>query len=42
MKRNKQYQKLQGLFETLRLRTMEASDKEGLSQAAHIFPSGKW
>ncbi|XP_053360644.1 E3 ubiquitin-protein ligase CCNB1IP1 isoform X2 [Clarias gariepinus] len=40
MKRNRQYQKLQGLFETLRLRTMEASDKDGVNQAAHLFPSG--
>ncbi|KAB5579286.1 hypothetical protein PHYPO_G00193360 [Pangasianodon hypophthalmus] len=40
VKRNRQYQKLQGLFETLRLRTMEASDKDGPNQAAHVFPSG--
>ncbi|KAI5609889.1 E3 ubiquitin-protein ligase CCNB1IP1 [Silurus asotus] len=37
VKRNRQYQKLQGLFETLRLRTLEASDKDGLN---HLFPSG--
>ncbi|KAF4089215.1 hypothetical protein AMELA_G00063460 [Ameiurus melas] len=40
VKRNRQYQKLQGLFETLTQRTMEASDKDGLNQAVHVFPSG--
>lgn len=42
MKRNRQYQKLQGLFETLRLRTTEASEKDGPNLAAHVFPSGEW
>lgn len=42
VKRNRQYQKLQGLFETMRLRTVEASEKEGLNLAANIFPTGEW
>ncbi|XP_062849326.1 E3 ubiquitin-protein ligase CCNB1IP1 isoform X2 [Trichomycterus rosablanca] len=40
IKKNRQYQKLQGLFEALRLRTVEAGDNDVLHHATHMFPPG--
>ncbi|KAL7875929.1 hypothetical protein AOLI_G00108920 [Acnodon oligacanthus] len=39
-KKNRQYQKLQGLFEALRLRTMPPVERDGLHHASQAFTTG--
>lgn len=40
IKKNRQYQKLQGLFEALRLHTMSAGERDGLHHPSQAFNAG--